>query len=106
MADRPSGTPPSRADDKKSHLYYGKITQTSVPAAAAVLDDGSNFPSSPAAAVPVSAATESPAAAAAAAPEEDSQHAERLRAFKVQQTAASFKTAAPTIDSEVRDALR
>ena len=102
---------PAGSEEKKSHLYYGKITQTCDAAAAAVLEDGpigSNTSPTAAGAAGTAATTAASEAAeaAVAAAEENNQHAERLKAFQMQQTATSFKTVAPTIDAEVRDALR
>lgn len=103
----PSGQGPGAgergAKETKSHIYYGKIGETADPSAAAVCED-----------VPIGSGSlvELPAANAESAESETSpdpsvrQNAERLRAFQTQQVAASFKTVAPTIDADVRDALR
>lgn len=87
----------------KSHIYFGKIAETADRSAAAVCED---------APVGHGSLGELPAANAESAESEICsdpsvrQNAERLKAFQTQQVAASFKTVAPTIDADVRDALR
>ncbi|XP_026191125.1 U4/U6 small nuclear ribonucleoprotein Prp4 [Cyclospora cayetanensis] len=93
----------------KSHLYYGKITETASATAAAVREeeapqelqpsDSEDRPL-PSSESPQDGETGVQMDAAVA------QHEEKLKAFQIQQTASSFKTSAPTIDADVRDALR
>lgn len=103
----PSGDGPGKREhgprETKSHIYYGKIAETVTSSAAAVCEDAPLGHCSP---------DELPAANAESAESEISvdpsvkQNAARLKAFQTQQVAASFKTVAPTIDADVRDALR
>lgn len=89
--------------ESKQHIYYGKVSEAGVPSVAAVCEE-----------IPAGY-EELPVGAAGSSPDADpdnsadaavQQHAERLKAFQIQQTASSFKTVAPTIDADVRDALR
>ena len=94
------------APDSKKHLYYGKINQSVAAIGAAVCEE---FPVARGPSVELLAGdAESPECkeSGTQAGADVTQHAERLRAFQIQQAACSFKIVAPTIDSDVRDALR
>ncbi|KAL8438084.1 hypothetical protein ACSSS7_000449 [Eimeria intestinalis] len=108
--------------ERKGHIYYGRISQVSSSSAAAVCEEGPLPPSAGDGAADVSpprASGSSPSLQKEESPilasdgagmrAEDpavKRHEEKLKAFQTQQVAASFKTVAPTIDADVRDALR
>ncbi|KAL8454539.1 hypothetical protein Emed_000260 [Eimeria media] len=124
MAGDPDGRAPTGgasagkqgAPEGKGHIYYGKINQLSSPSSAAVCEEGppqggQTPAAAAAAAVSVSPLKgESPTSSGNAEMDADDpavkRHEEKLKAFQTQQVASSFKTVAPTIDADVRDALR
>ncbi|KAL8448945.1 hypothetical protein Emag_003797 [Eimeria magna] len=124
MAGDPDGRSPTGGaaagqqggPEGKGHIYYGKISQLSSSSAAAVCEEGPPQGGEGAAVSPAGSVSPSPpkgeSPTASGAAETDAadpavkRHEERLKAFQTQQVASSFKTVAPTIDADVRDALR
>ncbi|KAL8429170.1 hypothetical protein Efla_006306 [Eimeria flavescens] len=102
-----SSSSSSGSSSSKGHIYYGKIREAAASSRAAVCEEeaprngeGEGLPAS---------SSDSPSPSAQAEEGNDAavqRHEERLKAFQTQQVASSFKTVAPTIDAEVRDALR
>ncbi|KAL8271343.1 hypothetical protein Esti_004782 [Eimeria stiedai] len=119
MTGDPDGRSPSGAaaagqqggPERKGHIYYGKISQlSSSVAAAAVCEEAPSAVGAAAVSSAASKGEESPTASSGgevdASDPAFKRHEERLKAFQTQQVATSFKAVAPTIDADVRDALR